>query len=80
MVLEGTAADKYEIDEHNISKEQNPADLSSHECVEDRSKISSMMWAGVRKANRRSKDNTLIKGGCAHRRTSYAQIATPASE
>ena len=35
MVLEGTAADKYEMDEHNISKEQNPVEPSSQECVED---------------------------------------------
>ena len=35
MVLEGTIADKYEMDEHNISKEHNPAKSSSQECVGD---------------------------------------------
>jgi hypothetical protein len=79
MVLEGTIADKYEMDEHNISKEQNPAESSSQECVEDRSKRSSMMWASVRNAHKRSKYDKPIKGGRARQRT-YAQVATPASE
>ena len=39
MVLEGTPADKYEMDEHNISKVQNPAESSSQKYVKDRSKI-----------------------------------------
>ena len=43
MALEGTIANRYEMDEHNISKEQNPAESSSWECVEDRSKRSKMM-------------------------------------
>ena len=77
--MERTIADKYEMDEHNISKEQNPAELSSYECVEDWSKRFSMVWASVRNAHRRSKDNKPIKGGHAHQRT-YAQVATPASE
>ena len=47
--------------------------------VEDRFKRSSMMWASVRNARKRSKDNKPIKGGRAHRCT-YAQVATPASE
>ena len=38
MILEGAIADNYEMDEHNISKEKNLVELSSHECVEDRSK------------------------------------------
>ena len=33
MILEGTPADKYEMDKHNISKEQNPAELSSQELL-----------------------------------------------
>ena len=72
MVLEGATADKYEIDEHNISKEQNLVESSSQECVEDWSKRSSMMWASVRNAHKRSKYNKPIKGGCARQRI-YAQ-------
>ena len=79
MVLEGTIADKYEIYEHNINKEQNPAKSSAQECVEDRSKTSSIMLASVRNTHKRSKDNKPIKGGRAHRRT-YAQVATPGNE
>ena len=63
MVLEGTIADKYEMDEHNISKDQNPAESSSQECVEDRSKQSSMMWASFRNTHKRSPDNKLCGGG-----------------
>ena len=37
-VLEGSITDSYGKDEHNISKEQNPADMSSQECVKDMSK------------------------------------------
>ena len=36
IVLEGTIADTYEMNEHNISNEQNPAESSSQECVEDK--------------------------------------------
>ena len=79
MILEGTIADTYEMDEHNISKEQNPAESSSQECVEDRSKQSSMMWASFRNTHKRSKYNKPIKGGRARQRT-YAQVATPASK
>ena len=43
MVLEGSIADKYEMDEHIISKEQNPAESISQEYVEDRSKRSNIM-------------------------------------
>ena len=63
MVLEGTIADKYEMDEHNISKEQTLAELSSEECVEDQSKQSSMMWASVRNSHKRSTYNTPVEGG-----------------
>ena len=47
MVLEGTiaTADKYEMDEQIISKEQNPTEPSSWEYVEDGFKISNIMWA-----------------------------------
>ena len=38
MVLEGTITDIYEMDEHNISKEHNPTELSSQERVDDWSK------------------------------------------
>ena len=69
MVLEGTIADKYEMDEHNISKEQNPAKPISQECVEDCSKLSSMMWTRVRNTHIRSNYNKPIKGGCACQRT-----------
>ena len=69
MVLEGIMSDKYEMDEHNISNEQNPAELSSQECVEDRPKRSNIMWVSVRNAHKRSKENTHIKRGRAHRRT-----------
>ena len=55
MVLEETIADRYEIDEHNISNEQNLDELSSHECVKDWSRQSSMLWASVRNAHNRSK-------------------------
>lgn len=79
MVLEGTIADKYEMDEHNISTEQNLAESSSQECVEDWSKQSSMMWASVRNAHKRSKHSKPIKGGRALQRI-HAQLATPASE
>ena len=78
MVLEGTIA-KYEMDEHTISKDQNPAESSSQECVEDRSKSSRMMWMGVRNANKKSKYNKLVKGGHVCQRT-YAQVSTPVSE
>ena len=67
------------MDEHNISKEQNPAESSSQECVEDWSKLSNMMWVSVRNVHKSSKYNKPIKGGRAHQRT-YAQVATPASE
>ena len=79
MVLEGTIADTYEMDEHNINKEQHPAESISQECVEDRSKQSSMLRASVRNAYKRSKYNKPIKGSRALQRT-YAQVATPASE
>ena len=79
MVLEGIMSDKYEMDEHNISNEQNPAELSSQECVEDWSKRSNMMWASVRNAHKRSNDNKPINRGRPHRHT-YAEVATPASE
>ena len=79
MVLEGITADTYEMDEHNISREQNPAELSSQECVEDRPRISNMIWVSVRSSHKRSKDNKLINRGRAHRRT-YAEVATPSSE
>jgi hypothetical protein len=39
-MLEGKIADTYDMDEHNISKEQNSAESSSWECIEDRSKQS----------------------------------------
>jgi hypothetical protein len=35
LVMEGLLADSYKKDEYNFSKEQNPAKVSSHECVED---------------------------------------------
>ena len=79
MIPEETIADTYEMNEHNVSNEQNPAESSSHKCVEDRHKRSSMMLANDRNAHKRSTYNKPIKGGCAYQRT-YAQIATPASE
>ena len=48
------------MDEHIISKEQNPAELRSQECDEDRSKRSNMMWESVRNAHKRSTDNKPI--------------------
>ena len=74
MVLEGTVADTYEMNEHNISKEQNQAELSSRECVEDQSKQPSMMWVSVRNAHNRSNYNKLVKGGHTRQRI-YAQVA-----
>ena len=52
MVLGGSIADSYRKDKHNISKEQNPAKVSSQECVDDRSKISNVMWASIRDAHK----------------------------
>ena len=78
VVLEGPIKDKYETDKQNIRKEQNPSELSSQEFVEGWSKQSSMMWASVRNAHKRSTYNRPIKGGCARQRT-YVQVATPAS-
>ena len=69
MVLKGSIADKYEMDEHIISEEQNPAESSSQECVEDRSKRSNIMWASVRNAHKRSKDNKPINRRRAHQYT-----------
>ena len=66
MVLKGTIADQYEMHEHNMSKEHNPAELSSQECVEDWSKRSNMMWVCVRNAHKRSPGNKPIKGGRPH--------------
>jgi len=79
MALEGKIADRHEMDEHNISKETNPAESSSQECVEDRPNQSSMMWVSVRNVHKRSKYNKPIKGGRALQRI-YVQVATPASE
>ena len=62
MVLEGTIADIYVKSERNISKEHNPADLSSHEGVEGRSKQSSMIWTSVRNARKGSTYTKPIKG------------------
>ena len=47
--------------------------------VEDRSKISNMMWASVRNAHKKSKDNKLVNRLHTHRRT-YAEVVTPVSE
>ena len=79
VVVEGSIADNYEMDEHSITKEQDPAESSSQEFVEDRSKRSNMMWARVRNAHKRSKDNEPVNRGQIHRHT-YAEVATPASE
>ena len=79
IVPEGTRADKYEMDKHIISKEQNQAESSLQECVEDRSKRANIMWTSIRNAHKRSKDNKPINRGRAQWRT-YAQVATPVSE
>ena len=43
MVLKRSITDRYEMDEHLISKEENTAELSSPECVEDRSERSNIL-------------------------------------
>ena len=69
IVLDGSIADNYKMDENIPSKEQNPAKMSSQECVEDISKRSimskrfNMMWAGIRNAYKQSKDNKHINRG-----------------
>ena len=60
MVLAATIADKYEMNEHNISKERNPAELISQECVEDTSKISKILRVSVRNFHKRSEDGLLL--------------------
>jgi hypothetical protein len=63
MVLEGSITDNYKMDEQIVGKEQNPAEMSSQECVEGMSKISNMMWTSIRNAHKRSKDNNPLIGG-----------------
>ena len=79
MVLEGTTADRYEMNEHSISKEQRLAESSSQQCVEGQSKQSSMMWVSARNAHKRSRYNKTIKGDHTWQGV-YVQVATLASE
>ena len=79
MALKETTADKYEMEEHKISKEQNQADLRSQECVEDRSKRSNMTWVSVRNNHNRFKDDTPINRWPTHQCT-CGEAAIPSNE
>ena len=78
-VLEGSATDSYKNCEHNINNEQDPAEVSSQECVEDLPKRSNVTWAIVREAHKRPTYNKANIRGHAHQRT-YAEVATPTNE
>ena len=77
MVLEEPITDNHAMYKNINRKEQNLVELSSQECVEDRSNTTNMMWASVRNVNIRSTGNKPTTRGRTHWHTSVDKVTPP---